>query len=493
MGSSVNSIPSRNVPFVDAQGRINPIWYEYFRSFIFGTIEQDDEDAEAEAELTVGAGLSGGGNLNEDISIELEAGSGINVNANGINVDIAGQSPVNVALSDEVLVSDASANSAIGKTTVREIVNLVEAGQQYSPDLEVDNVIVGDGAGESLTSGGESNTFIGKDAGKNCTSRDFNVAVGWKALDAITSLSSVTSSVAVGAEALGNQTSSDANTAVGYHAGLGATSGSHVVAVGTNALQQTNATNTVAIGSACLNGSLTTVQDQTVVGYQAGSRGSRNVHVGYRAGGGSNTTSRDDQVGVGYDAVFWRTGDGNVGVGKEAGKGSNTAGDNNTFLGTSTGASATTGSNNTIIGYNADSSTNSVSNEFTLGNASISTLRCQQTSITALSDRRDKQDIEDIPLGLSFINALKPVKFTWNMRDKGKVGDKEAGFIAQDLQEVSKEYDADWVGLVLDTNPEKLEASPGKLIPIIVKAIQELYDYNKKRGRNFEDDTACHK
>jgi hypothetical protein len=115
-----------------------------------------------------------------------------------------------------------------------------------------------------------------------------------------------------------------------------------------------------------------------------------------------------------------------------------------------------------------------VSNEATIGNSSIATLRCQQTSITALSDRRDKKDIQDLTLGLNFVENLKPVKFTWAMRDGNPRNDSEAGFIAQDLLQNSKDFNCEWANLVLTNNPERLEASPGKLIPILVKAIQEL-------------------
>ena len=110
-----------------------------------------------------------------------------------------------------------------------------------------------------------------------------------------------------------------------------------------------------------------------------------------------------------------------------------------------------------------------------MGNSGISTLRCQVTSITSLSDRRDKTNIESIPVGLDFIKDLKPVKFEWNMRDGGKVGIEEGGFIAQELLATEEKFGVrDWLGLVYDSNPEKLEASPAKLIPILVKAIQEL-------------------
>jgi hypothetical protein len=62
------------------------------------------------------------------------------------------------------------------------------------------------------------------------------------------------------------------------------------------------------------------------------------------------------------------------------------------------------------------------------------------------------------------------------MREPNEVkdGTSEAGFIAQDLQAIQDTANADYLGLVYDDNPEKLEASPGKLIPVLVKAIQEL-------------------
>ena len=113
--------------------------------------------------------------------------------------------------------------------------------------------------------------------------------------------------------------------------------------------------------------------------------------------------------------------------------------------------------------------------EVTLGNSSVQALRCQVQTISALSDRRDKKDIEELPVGLEFINDLKPVKFVWNMRDGAKKGIQEIGFIAQDLDESQINADAeDYLNLVLKNNPDKLGASYGKLVPILVKAVQEL-------------------
>jgi hypothetical protein len=149
-------------------------------------------------------------------------------------------------------------------------------------------------------------------------------------------------------------------------------------------------------------------------------------------------------------------------------------GSNNTVAGYNAATTLTTGSNNMVLGYDANPSSATVSNEITLGNSSITTLRCAATSITSLSDARDKTNIEAIPAGLDFISELNPVKFTWAMRDGGKSGIDEFGFIAQELQEAQKSTGIHYPNLVSESNPDKLEASYATLIPSIVKAIQEL-------------------
>lgn len=167
----------------------------------------------------------------------------------------------------------------------------------------------------------------------------------------------------------------------------------------------------------------------------------------------------------------------NTAVGNNAGR-AVTSGTQNTFLGSVAGYSGsndlTTGSNNIIIGYNAAASSATVSNEITLGNSSIATLRCQVTTITSLSDARDKTNISDLPAGLTFVKALRPVAFDWNMRDGAKVGEADTGFIAQDLQSAQESIGVNIPGLVYANNPDRLEAGYGKLIPVLVKAIQEL-------------------
>jgi hypothetical protein len=61
------------------------------------------------------------------------------------------------------------------------------------------------------------------------------------------------------------------------------------------------------------------------------------------------------------------------------------------------------------------------------------------------------------------------------MRDGGKVGVKDTGFIAQELMAAEDEAAlAEYLQLTYRDNPDKLEATQGRLIPILVKAVQEL-------------------
>lgn len=147
-------------------------------------------------------------------------------------------------------------------------------------------------------------------------------------------------------------------------------------------------------------------------------------------------------------------------------------GSTNTIIGKNAGQ--TSGTNTTVIGYQAAPSSATVSNEITLGNSSVTTLRCGTNTITSLSDGRDKSNVENLAAGIEFIKALKPVSFEWNMRDGGKVGAKEIGFIAQDLLTAQESAGISIPNLVSAENPDRLEASYGTLIPVLVKAMQDM-------------------
>jgi hypothetical protein len=174
----------------------------------------------------------------------------------------------------------------------------------------------------------------------------------------------------------------------------------------------------------------------------------------------------------------------------------NTTGFWNTALGWLAGSDITSGSNLTLIGYNSQPTTGSATNQVTLGNGFVSSLRCNVTTITSLSDVRDKKNISDLSLGLDFITKLKPRQFNWDKRewyenntsDGSKMQETPtAGFIAQELDEVQTTENAEWLKLVLKDNPEKWEATPGNLLPVMVKAIQELKAENDELKKEIEN------
>lgn len=250
----------------------------------------------------------------------------------------------------------------------------------------------------------------------------------------------------------------------------------------------------VTVG-AQLDANNATADDTVTLGAGAGaaitSDSTKNTFIGSGAGE-VMTGAGTAHIAIGHDAMALAlTGTGHIAIGQNAlknisgtnyatavgssaGQNCTTGGLSSVFLGILAGNSVTTGTQNVCIGVQANPSTATSSYQFTLGGTDIQTLRCNQTSITSLSDARDKTDIVDTPYGLDFINTLQPRQFKWATRD-GNIKDNrvEQGFVAQELLEAAGTNKAD-LNLVLEDNPNKLEASAGNLMPILVKAIQEL-------------------
>ena len=238
-----------------------------------------------------------------------------------------------------------------------------------------------------------------------------------------------------------------------------------------------------------VEGVLKTSSDATIHNVTLG-RGGGAVATNTALGSGAlsiNNTKGSNNTASGYQSLNLNSsGSYNTAVGANS-LITNLTGSNNTAIGR--GADITTDgfSNCTSVGYNAVCT---ASNQITLGNGDVKVLRCQVTTITGLSDLRDKKDIEDLESSLAFVEQLKPVRFNWNMRDGGKVDIPEIGFIAQDLQQVQKDTGMTIPHLVYDVNPEKLEASYGTLLPLLVKSIQELSIDNKRLNTQIQELTA---
>lgn len=180
-----------------------------------------------------------------------------------------------------------------------------------------------------------------------------------------------------------------------------------------------------------------------------------------------------------------------------------TTGSNNVALGDSTLAGNTTGSNNTAIGYHADASSLTplsnatalgngarvdVSNKVAVGNTSVSSIQ-GQVSFTTYSDARVKNTIQENVPGLSFITALRPVTYHYDInRENELLGVKNentdwtgkydiekiqfSGFIAQEVDAAAKKAGYNFSGVDKSGNMWGLRYS--EFVVPLVKAVQEL-------------------
>jgi trimeric autotransporter adhesin len=284
---------------------------------------------------------------------------------------------------------------------------------------------------------------------------------------------------AVGAASLDANTTGEANTALGYEA-LGAnTTANANTGIGNNALgaNTTGAANS-AVGSGALAAN-TTAASNTAVGYNslnANTTGDRNTTMGTQSGDG--ITTGVSNVIIGFDAGSYTnvltTGSQNVLVGAY----------NNTNAADSTYAMG--------LGYNLTCT----SGYTTLGN-NVDDIRAAHGVATwaTVSDERYKKDITDSTTGLSFINALQPRTFkyktlgelpeTFNAYEADstevfKNSNTNHGFIAQEVKAAIDADDSIKDGFRLwdDREDGSQEVAEAALIPVLVKAIQELSAQN---------------
>jgi hypothetical protein len=132
----------------------------------------------------------------------------------------------------------------------------------------------------------------------------------------------------------------------------------------------------------------------------------------------------------------------------------------------STLAASTNGTGSTMSVY----STGASAYRFYVGMGG--TVFATNTTISAISDARLKENVQDIDVGLGAILALKPRKFDWK-DGKGKDIKGDRGFIAQEFEQVFPQLVDEWK----DNTPEgeaPYKSVRQDLIPVLVKAIQEL-------------------
>tara|TARA_R110002020_G_scaffold118008_3_gene269767 strand:+ start:669 stop:2705 length:2037 start_codon:yes stop_codon:yes gene_type:complete len=312
---------------------------------------------------------------------------------------------------------------------------------------------------------------------------------------------------------MGNQSGdydfTTANSAViiGYNAGAASVNSQNLVAIGTySADTDTNISDTVCIGT----GSGRVSGNNSVhIGHQAGTAatGTDNVSIGHDALLASG--SQANCVAIGSNALALATNNNNIGVGKNAGN-AITTGSSNICIGGDSDVAATA-SNQIAIGL--DSVTNAA-NKIRLGNTSITNID-GEVAFNATSDARTKTNVQELTLGLDFINALRPVSFTrvhpaeypddildkrykqgrevkdedgnvsfvstpqFNVETGQPIKDefdettRSDGLIAQEVQAVCDSLGVQFNGINTG-NQGKLGMQYGLLVSPLIKAVQEL-------------------
>ena len=213
----------------------------------------------------------------------------------------------------------------------------------------------------------------------------------------------------------------------------------------------------------------------------------------------ANTTGHSNTAFGKSSLTNCSTGDAHTAVGFYA-LAATTTGNNNTAVGEQAGTNVTTGSNNLFLGHDAGvsgspgGSITTGSNEIILGDENITEAHIQ-VDWTVASDKRDKTDVEPMPMGLDFVNKLEPVTYKWDKRsnyvEKGEdfkdlVPDGshkedwlDVGFLAQDVEKLESEYgynisDKSNLTTTLSDDGNQYGLTYSKFVPMLVKAVQEL-------------------
>jgi hypothetical protein len=256
----------------------------------------------------------------------------------------------------------------------------------------------------------------------------------------------------------------------------------------------------------------------------------------------NNTTSASFNCAIGYNALYYNTtggnntatghaalqdnttGTDNTAIGTGAGFG-NTTGSGNTSIGSSSSASAT-GNYNTTMGYYSYTQYSNLSNCLVLGYYAVATASNQvrvgnnlvtsiggQVGWTTLSDGRYKKNVKENVEGLKFINSLRPVSYTFDIKSltayykKGRnqvLGkenpseylDKEAdnasqivynGFIAQEVEAAAKKLNFEFSGVDKPKNDNDLYGLRyDNFVAPLVKAVQELSNMNDQKDSEID-------
>ena len=387
-------------------------------------------------------------------------------------------------------------------------------------DTGTSSTVFGYLAGMPGAAGAVGNIFIGQEAGENVGSHDTdgNTLIGYRAGRG-TFTANTDHNTTIGYISLNTLTSGANNTALGSGAGAAVTEASNNVIIGRNAgATLSTSSSNVLIGHEAgldISAGQTTTDGTICIGREAGSNitnGAGNTAIGHEAL--KTTTTGNHNTAIGHKAadVLVAGSDKNTAIGMHAlGAGNNDTTHENTVMGYGSGDTITNGHSNTCLGSQANVSAGGAVGQIAVGQAVTCTadntatlgigsntaslgLDGSDTSwAAASSDKRLKENIETSSAGLDVINDLRPVTYNWKKAkdvDNGmpqykdseepvlgsEYGETLHGFIAQEVKEVVDNHSSLKEGFKMwklkDDGTQTV--ADGNLIPILVKAVQEL-------------------
>jgi len=215
-------------------------------------------------------------------------------------------------------------------------------------------------------------------------------------------------------------------------------------------------------GALAVTGAISSTTDATLSGVRVGKgAGAISTNTALGLGALNANTSGSFNTASGFQALL-----------------SNTTGNSNTASGLQALYSNTTGSGNTAINprnsagsYAPVFNPSTENNRFCMGSTGVTNAYIQ-VAWTVVSDARDKINFAPVPHGLEFVKALQPTAYQFRTaRDSEETnGGVRYGFKAQDVLALEGANPV----IVDNEDADKLRMVDTALIPVLVKALQEL-------------------
>lgn len=345
------------------------------------------------------------------------------------------------------------------------------------------NIALGSNANYENVSG-ENNVAVGNNAINRNNSSSHNIAFG---LFANVYMRTGARSIAFGSSALNWNGTGEDNIFFGRNSGYYSYNGGENIAFGRDALRSADGFGNIALGQSSLTRS----------------DGDNHIAIGFAALLTLSDTKTNKDVGniaIGLNALRkLETGSYNTAVGYESLLDANIYARSNVSQNSALGATSfltgvNTFNNSMALGYNARVTS---SDQIVLGDNFVTEIG-GQVDWTILSDKRLKYNIQENVPGIQFINKLRPVSYTIKkdaslnfraMLEEEMAAEKsrtdtsvDSGFIAQEVEKVSKEIGFDFNGISAPKNVEDAYGLKYRSFAVpLVKTLQEQQEIIKKQ------------